>query len=69
MSARGFFQVGSLIRLRLGALVGWTSIAGTGALLLLNRGGPFPATQLSELLATWAGVSGILWVVSARLKK
>jgi hypothetical protein len=50
-------------------LVGWSAVAGAGALILLGRAGPFPGTQLSELLATWAGVAGILWVASAKLRK
>jgi hypothetical protein len=69
MAPLGSFHLGGSIRFRLGALFGWSCMAGAGVINLLSRSGPFPATQMSELLATWAGVAGIIWVVSARLSK
>ncbi len=57
-------------RLRLAAVLGWSAVAATGtATLMLSRHGPAPMLQIGELGATWAGISGFLWLLTSKLSK
>jgi hypothetical protein len=60
---------GSITRIRIGAVAGWSALAGAGAAALLTRAGPFAGTQLAELGAVWAGVTAFLWITVAKLAK
>jgi len=55
--------------LRLVGIVGWSTIAGTGAALLATRSGPFPGLQLGVLGGVWLGVSAAIWLVPGILSR
>lgn len=57
------------MRIRIGAVAGWSAMAGAGAIALFTRAGPFPGTQLAELGAVWGGITAFLWIIIAKLKK
>ena len=59
---------GGNMRIRIGALAGWSAMAGAGAFALFTRAGPFPGTQLAELGAVWGGIAAFLWIIIAKLK-
>jgi hypothetical protein len=65
----GQVHIGRAMRIRIGAMGGWSAIAGAGATALLTRVGPFPGTQLAELGAVWAGITAFLWIILAKLAK
>ncbi|HEV2138479.1 MAG TPA: hypothetical protein VGR53_06525 [Nitrososphaerales archaeon] len=68
-SALGGLHFGGKTRIRIGAMSGWSALAGAGATALLTRAGPFPGTQLAELSAVWAGITAFLWIIVAKLAK
>ncbi|HEY6284014.1 MAG TPA: hypothetical protein VIW22_08835 [Nitrososphaerales archaeon] len=68
-SALGPLHFGGKMRIRIGAMAGWSALAGAGAAALLTRAGPFPGTQLAELGAVWAGITAFLWIFVAKLAK
>jgi hypothetical protein len=68
-SALGPLHFGSKTRIRIGAVAGWSALAGAGAAALMTRAGPFPGTQLAELGAVWAGITAFLWIIAAKLAK
>ncbi|MDA4127780.1 MAG: hypothetical protein OK452_11365 [Thaumarchaeota archaeon] len=68
-SALAPLHFGGRTRIRIGAMAGWSALAGAGAAALLTRAGPFPGSQLAELGAVWAGITAFLWIVVAKLAK
>ncbi|HEV2225316.1 MAG TPA: hypothetical protein VGR56_00765 [Nitrososphaerales archaeon] len=68
-SSLGSLHIGSKMRIRIGAMAGWSALAGAGATALLTKAGPFPGTQLAELGAVWAGITAFLWIIVAKLAK
>jgi hypothetical protein len=57
-------------RLRIAALVGWSSVAGMGMVaLVLLRHGPLLTLQIGELAGLWAGLSAALWFFTSRFAK
>ena len=65
----GRLHFGGAFRMRIGAVVGWTALAGSGAVALLTRAGPFPGTQLAELGAVWGSIAAFLWIILAKFSK
>ena len=49
--------------------VGWSAVAGTGAVVLATRAGQFPSTQLGILAGVWLGVSAAIWFIPAVLSR
>lgn len=68
-SLLGMLHFGGNMRIRIGAVAGWSAMAGAGAISLFTRAGPFPGTQLAELGAVWGGIAAFLWIIIAKLKK
>ena len=50
-------------------MVGWSAVAGSGAVLLASRAGQYPSTQLGILAGVWIGVSVAIWFVPAFLSR
>jgi hypothetical protein len=63
------FRLFESIQVRGVAVLGWSAVAGVGAVLMLSRAGPFPGTQLAALAGTWAGISAVLWILPSKLRK
>ena len=68
-SVLGALHIGGKTRVRIGAVAGWSALAGIGVADLLTRAGPFPGTQLAELGAVWAGITAFLWMFVSKLAK
>ena len=56
-----------LTRLRLLGMVGWSAVAGSGAILLVTRAGQAASSQLGVLAGVWFGLSAAIWFVPAFL--
>ena len=57
-------------RMRIAAIVGWSSVAGMGmAEVALTRNGPLLTLQLGELAGLWAGLTAALWLFSSKFGK
>ena len=50
-------------------VVGWSAVAGSGAVVLATRAGQFPSTQLGILAGVWLGVSAAIWFIPAVLSR
>jgi len=55
--------------IRVAGMVGWSAVAGSGAVLLASRAGQYPSTQLGILAGVWIGVSVAIWFVPALLSR
>jgi hypothetical protein len=64
----GSASPGLSVRARIGAIAGWSCLAGTGAVLILMNPGTILALRLSVLGAAWAGISAAVWVLPSKLK-
>jgi hypothetical protein len=57
-------------RMRIAAIVGWSSVAGMGiAALVLLRHGPMLTLQIGELAGLWAGLAAALWFFTSKFGK
>jgi hypothetical protein len=56
-------------RVRLAIVVGWSAIAGSGAVLLVARAGQPPSIQLGLLAGVWLGVSAAIWFLPGILSR
>jgi len=56
-------------RVRVAGMVGWSAVAGSGAILLASRAGQYPSTQLGILAGVWIGISAAIWFVPALLSR
>jgi len=54
---------------RIIGMVGWSAVAGSGAILLISRAGQFPSLQVGILAAVWLGVSTAIWFVPGILSR
>jgi len=61
-------SAGLSVRVRIGAIAGWSCLAGTGAVLILMNPGTILALRLGVLSAAWAGISAAIWVLPSKLK-
>ena len=50
-------------------VVGWSAVAGSGAVVLATRAGQFPSTQLGILAGVWLGVSAAIWFIPVVLSR
>jgi hypothetical protein len=56
-------------RARVIGMLGWSAVAGSGAVVLLTRAGQFPSTQVGILAGVWLGVSAAIWFIPALLSR
>jgi len=50
-------------------ILGWSCVAGSGAVVLAMRAGQFPGTQLGILAGVWLGVSAAIWFIPGVLSR
>jgi len=58
-----------LTRVRLMGMVGWSAVAGSGAVVMLARAGQSASTELGVLAGVWFGLSAAIWFVPAILAR
>jgi len=56
-------------RVKLAAMVGWSAVVGSGAVLMVARASQTPSTQLGILAAVWLGVSAAVWFLPGLLSR
>jgi hypothetical protein len=54
-------------KIRLAGMVGWSAVAGSGAVLLVARAGQAASGQLGILAGVWLGVSAAIWFLPGML--
>jgi hypothetical protein len=57
------------IRVKLGAVAGWSSVAAVGAAVILMNPGPLIGVRLAELGAIWGAISALVWFLPGKLIK
>ena len=67
-TAGGSFGL-DLTRVRLMGVVGWSAVAGSGAVVMVARASQSPSMQLGMLAGVWLGLAAAIWFVPAVLSR
>ena len=57
------------IRVKIGAVAGWSVVAAVGAAALVMSPGPLMGVRLAELGAVWGAISALVWFLPGKLIK